>query len=380
MALPYVELPGDVFDPNANPSDWLEVMEQGASPCESHLSNDGQEATLVGYVPRNKQRSCARYMLGFAYADEDFNLHRENPCPHPEFPWLFCSEVSFKPYIPVTNPSAPGGSPQNVSLFFTNKGLNFGNHRTAICTAKFRSYRCSFLEDVDIETYQSEWRRNAIWDFTPKVEVLSVDGIGQLSWAETGPVIGGGPATQGPTLKTPFPAPLAQLLSKVDIVLTMSQYPFEYLSLFDFGGDFLFNPINIIGGLKGATTVLGSVGTVNSQPFPATADNPFQAGTLLMGPPRFRQKVFPVAPADPTKPLISIDIDVPFEYFNPPLGATAPIMPGHFNLPWRGGELSPGVPDPTGGKYFYCTRGGDPTGPTLLPTTDFNRIFLSPNS
>lgn len=53
MGQPYTENPADVFNPVVNPTDWLEIIDSGSSPGSTHLTNDGQEATLVGLIPWN---------------------------------------------------------------------------------------------------------------------------------------------------------------------------------------------------------------------------------------------------------------------------------------------------------------------------------------
>lgn len=45
MGQPYIEKPADVFNPVVNATDWLEIIDSGASPSSTHLSNDGQEAS-----------------------------------------------------------------------------------------------------------------------------------------------------------------------------------------------------------------------------------------------------------------------------------------------------------------------------------------------
>ncbi|HEV3383797.1 MAG TPA: hypothetical protein VG097_03225 [Gemmata sp.] len=59
-----------------------------------------------------------------------------------------------------------------------------------------------------------------------------------------------------------------------------------------------------------------------------------------------------MAPADHSSTLISVDVEMSMHYFNPSLGASSPLAQGHNCMPWRGGPN-----DPTGGKFFYTTRG-----------------------
>jgi hypothetical protein len=127
------------------------------------------------------------------------------------------------------------------------------------------------------------------------------------------------------------------------------------------------------------TNILGCLGFVNSQPFPFGSSTLFPPGTLLFDSVKFTQKCFPLAAADPTYPLISVDVSMTLKYFQPELGAGMySIGQGHNNMPWRG---APGDPlgDPLGGKYFWATRGGGIDDPPLLLSEEFNNMFVSPN-
>jgi hypothetical protein len=275
-------------------------------------------------------------------------IHRANPEAHPIFPWLYCSDVSLKAFNPIVNPNNPNAPLQFVSPWFQGNNntvtLNIANHKLAVCNLKFRNYRCSFLDDSLITDPRMEWMRNVYMETEPKVESLSADGIGQLYFAETGPT--------GPALKKPFPAPLAELLGKATYKFYWLNVPFFYLSTVT---DFFF-----------PTNIMACLGTVNSQPFPYGSTTPFQPQTLLFDSVEFKQKTFPVAPADPSSPLLSVDVAMTMHYFNPPLGAPSPIAYGHNNMPNR-----------SDGLFYYATRDGTSTGAPLLQSTDFNQMFLS---
>ena len=363
MAGPYIEASADVFDPVANQGDWREVIDSGASHSTAGFSNDEQTATIVGYIPWNKQRSAIQYFLGFSYADSSYTLHRQNPQAHPLFPWLYASEISLTPFNPTPNENATtqvSGFPLIAeSLFEPFVTLQVANHLLALCTVKFRSYRYTFLDDSDITEPQMEWMRNVFLDLEPSVEALSADGIGQLTWAETG--TGGGPEN-GPTVGDNFPAPVAELLGKNIYTLNWVDVPYNYLST----DDDIFYPANI----------LACLGKVNSTDFPTDAEFPFLPGTMLMRGVKFVQKVYPVAPLTFGQPLISVDVSMDLQYFNPSKGNTdlmaSPYF-GHNLFPWRGGPF-----DGTGGLFFYATRGNG--GPPFLQNADFNNMFVSPNA
>ncbi|MCE9567786.1 MAG: hypothetical protein K8U57_37785 [Planctomycetes bacterium] len=336
----YVEAIADQFDFSST-DDWKEIIDSGAQPASSHLSLDAQEATLVGYVPWNKQRSAARYFLGFAYADtvSPYRLHRETPFAHPEFPWLFAYDVSFTPFIAKSNPAADaGGKPKIRSKFEPAFYSTYSEF--VICTVRFRSFRMEFLADNEIDTNEDEYRRNTYFDVDPRVEALSADGVGQLKFAE------GAAPPAGPN-GTPFPAPIATLLAKTGFVLNWLNVPWEYLT----EEEFVFKP----------TKILDCVGKVNSDTFMGT----FTHSTCLMNPPRFTFKPFPVPDAaDPRRPRWAVDVQIPFDYFAPPKDASyvGSSYQGHQLMPFRGD-----------GKFYGAVR--DNGTSELLEYNTFNQIF-----
>jgi len=352
----YIENSDDVFDPT---TDWLEVITSMETPGYSSLSRDSQSATLQGFIPWNKQRSASSYFLGYATVDNNYNLHRQNQPGHPTLPWLRASEIDLHPFVPAPNPEN-NNVPNAPSPFWTD-GINIATCQKAKATVKYRSFRYAFLDDSQITDPRLEWQRNLYIDMEPSVEALSADGVGQLTFAEGAP--SGGPTAT----KSSFPAPVAELLGKASYVLTWVDLPFEYLSSEE---DYFF-PANI----------LACLGKVNADEFPYGSSDPFDAGTLLFDSVRFTQKNFPVAAANPYFPLISVDVTMTLKYFQPDLFAADPIGEGHNNMPWKGGLLGDGVtPDPAGGKFGWCTRGGKPSGPPLLGSATFANIFVSPNA
>ncbi len=360
MSQPYVEDAADVFDPTVNPSDWLEIIADGPSPSNTQLSNDGQQAQLVGYIPWNKQRSAARWFLGFAQTNPIYTLSRENPEAHPLFPWLYACEINFTPFNPVPFLNDDDETTLRfVSPFFGNGlvSIDVASHRLVMCTVRFRSFRYTFLDDTQITDPRMEWMRNMYLDLEPQIEVLSASGISQLVFAE-GVVSGPGGPTAG---KTPFTAPIPELLAKATYTLNWMNVPFEYLSSEE---DYFF-PENII----------ACLGHVNGDNFPFGSSDPFLPGQLMFDNVRFVQKMFPVAAADPSSPLISVDVSMSLQYFNPPKGNADSPYYGHVLMPWRGGPS-----DPSGGQFFLATRGGNESDPSILPYATFNKMFLSPNA
>lgn len=340
----YIESVDDSFE-YAN--DWLELIDSASSPCSSNLSNDAQEATLVGLVPWNKQRSAARFFLGFAYTDTSTaRLVREVPEQHPTFPWLYADSISFTPYLIRSNADNVDGEPKVTSVFYPN--LKTGYYEYAVATVRYRSFRCRFLDDSYIATAQDEWQRYTYFETESKFEALQVTGgLSQLTFAE-----GTGASGQPLAGTTKFGAPMAMLLSKTGFTLYWLQVPFDYVS----ESTSYFYP----------TKILNCVGTVNSSTFLGN----FDAGTVLMNPPRFVEKRFPVADDNPVEPLRSVDIAIPFEFFDPPRGGGAPTVRGHNLMPFAGDGEKVGD-----GKFYLATRDGTAGGTQLLRSTDHRTIF-----
>ena len=346
------EAASDTFSYSA---DWQELIESGASPSSTHLSTDAQEATLVGMIPWNKQRSCARHFLGFSEATSSpYKLFRENPKAHPAFPWLYAYDVSFVPFVPKSNPSATNRAPKKSGVFDSNLEIAFHEH--AIATVRYRNFRFRFLSDGAISTTQQEWKRNTYFDVEPSIEALQVTGgLSQLVFAESS---GGQPPAN-----TRFGAPLAALLAKASLILHWINVPWEYLSVHEY----IFYP----------SKILSYVGTVNSEVMFSDGGVSFTAGTLLFQPPRWTIKAAPVASADTNKPLRYVDLELRWDYFNPTKGNAGSAYYGHNLMPWGGDGTAT---NPGDGKFYFATRAGTTTGTLttencLIKYADHRKIF-----
>lgn len=346
------EAASDTFSYSA---DWQELIESGASPSSTHLSTDAQEATLVGMIPWNKQRSCARHFLGFSEATSSpYKLFRENPKAHPVFPWLYAYDISFVPFVPKSNPSATNRAPKKNGVFDSNLEIAFHEH--AIATVRYRNFRFRFLSDGAISTTQQEWKRNTYFDVEPSIEALQVTGgLSQLVFAESS---GGQPPAN-----TRFGAPLAALLAKASLILHWINVPWEYLSVHEY----IFYP----------SKILGYVGTVNSEVMFSDGGVSFTAGTLLFQPPRWTIKAAPVASADTNKPLRYVDLELRWDYFNPTKGNAGSAYYGHNLMPWGGDGTAT---NPGDGKFYFATRAGTTTGTLttencLIKYADHRKIF-----
>lgn len=323
-------------------TDWLETIGD-TGPGSVHLSNDAQEATLVGIIDWKKQRDAALWFLGYSYCDDvaPYRLHRENPQAHPVFPWLYANDISFQPLSPKANTDLDPVHPKVESPFYSGEYVAY--YEKAIATVRFRSFRCRFLDDTVIASNADEWKRNVFVDLEPRIQALSADGISQMHYDETG---AGGPSLGPPA--TSFGAPIAVLQSMTGFVINWLNVPWEYLST----SQNYFYP----------TKIMNCVGKLNDSLFLGD----FNTGTCLMQPPRFSVKSAPVAAADPAYPLRYVDLQIPFDYFEPENGAAGSPYFGHTLLPWRGNL-----------KYYHAVREDGVS--EVLPSTDFNVIFESVN-
>lgn len=333
MPRAYVEASDDRFDYY---SDWQETIDDTGT-SDTHLSNDVQENVRVGYVPANKVRSATRFFLGFAYCDtgSPYRLHRENPHADPEFPWLYAYDVSIKKLGPKANTDISPVTPKIESPFYA--GFFFANYEKAIVTVRYRSFRCRFRPDDQIDANTDEWKRNVYFDVVPKVEALSADGVSQLHWDE-------GPAG---VLNVPFPSPVAALKTQTGFVLNWLNVPTNYLSL---TSDYFF-----------PTKIINCMGKLNSDLFLDT----FNEKTLYMGPPTFNIKPAPVASDDPYDPLYYADLSIPLDYFEPEKGVVSAYY-GHSLFPWR-----------VNGKWYHAVREDNTS--EVLPSAAFSTILENVN-
>lgn len=344
MATPYAEDPEDLFTYG---EDFLEVVDN-QSPNTLHMSQDVQEAEIVGWVRANKVRDCCRKLLGFSYAEtaDPWSLRRENPQWHPDWPHLRAYDVATRfstptPWDLEAEFPLKRESPFDAETFTSN-------YKWSLVTVRYRNFVYRFREDDDVATAEEEWRRNCWVQTEPRVEALTVTG-GQsmLKFAETG--------ATGPTVGTPFPAPIAMLLSKKGIVVHWFDVPWEYLST----DEDIFTP----------TKLDAIVGRVNSDTFM----DRYEPGTLLAEPYRYTISTWPVAPQDALDALRKVNISMPFVFFDPPQGATSPATKGHSLMPWGG--TGTGTTPGGDGLFYLATRDGTVGGERLLKSAAFSPIF-----
>ena len=341
----YTEDPGDEFNYD---DDWDESIDLTQPGGGTSVSYGNQEAVLVGLVPWNKQRSCARYFLGYSWADGDapYRLYREPPQPHPVWPQLRAASVSFAGLAPLSNPLNPAGETFVPSPFVGAAGgdLYYAGYHYALTTVRYRNFgRMRFLPDSDVPSYLFEYTRYCRFTNDVMVEALSADGISQLVFRE-GNGSGGG---TGPTANvTAFPAPVAELLAKSSFCVVWHNVPHDYVSSDE---DALV-----------PDKVVKRLGCVNDATFLG-----FPTGSVLFQAMKAEEVLFPVVSDAPEDlPLTGWNLSLFFSVFdNQDLkGVPGSGYVGHRTFPWR-----------NDGKWYYASR-SDPAR-EMLPLADLKKVF-----
>lgn len=350
MAIPYVEDEADVFDYTL---DWREAIDN-QSPASIHMSNDVQEATLLGYVSANKIFSAIRHFCGFAEADTaaPWLLRRSLPQWHPQFPQLRSYDVSIVELVPLNSEDVEIDTPKKVSPF--SQDYFSANYKEALLSVRYRNFLYRFREDADIATAQDEWRRYTFVPPQQRTEALTVTGgMSQLTFAETSVAAGGPSIAAGK--KSVFGAPIAALLTKKGIVVNWYDVPWEYLS----SNEDIFWP-----------TKLDAIqGKVNTDVFM----DQFDPGTLLADGYSATFGTWAVRPEDALDPLRKVTLALNFTWFDPTRGAAAPIARGHNLMPWSGNGV--GVAPGGDAKFYLATRNGETDGDRLIPGAAFSSIY-----
>lgn len=288
----YVDL-NSVYLHQFTKAEWLEVIGDEQPGGGASLSLETGEATIAVEIDWDRQLQFARFALGWSYADKpntggsaaSLRLRRENPWPHPLFPWLTAATVSFT----SISPRGTAGVGTKVEGLYS-AGLDVAQYRRVIATVRFADRPWFFLADSYATTPAREAQRNTYFDPVPSVEVISAEGLNNIKFAN------------GPARGTAIPAPFGTLMSKVTKTLNWMWVPHEYIS----GEDVLeFTP----------TKINSVVGRVNSDTF---LGNP--PGTLLLQAPIFNRFRYPIQSADIIDGYFGWNIKFPMQFFDPERG------------------------------------------------------------
>lgn len=339
MAVLYIETPEDEFTAD----DWKELLDN-VQPGGGDVFGLGRgEAVLVGYIPARKRRSARTFFLGFAEADNtNYTLKRTLPVRHPEYADMWCTAVIFQQFAPTGNTDNENNAPNRPALATEGELSKQGNYQHCYVTLRFSNlpYRVVSDEDLTDDYSGKEYNRFVTRPANTQasVQVLQAETSSYLKFAEGS---GAGSPTQPTAGTTEFPGVLGVFQTKTSYSLIWHMVPEEYI--FD--------------GLI-ATKFNNCIGRVSSEDFLG-----FPAGTLLMEPPRFDKRQFPVVTQNGADPLFLYDVQINFQHFDPSKGVDS-VYRGHNLMPWR-----------NDGKYYLATRTGATSGEGWLPTADFAQIF-----
>jgi hypothetical protein len=317
-------------------ADWKEIIGNQQAGGET-ISLDGSQATIQVHVPWQKKQTFAQFCVGWSYvvSSAATKLTRQNPVQHPSFPTMYASSVSFQAESPV----GQAGVGTKVSGLYSTS-LKVAKYHSVTATVQFTERPYFILPDAVIAVLGGfEGYRNTYFEPVPSIEILSAEGLNNLSFKYNS----GGPGT------SPIPAPFGTLMSKVTQTLNWMNVPHEYING---SNQYTFLPKKI----------LNCVGRVNSAPFFG-----FPANTLLLQAPVFVRHRFPTPTADGTSGYFGWNIKLPLQYFEPNLGIQSGVPPGevfagHQVLPYRKNLL------------WYPAVREDGTS-KIYPEADFKQIF-----
>jgi hypothetical protein len=363
---------------------WFETAANMKPSGDDIFNKRSGEASLVGIVPDIAIKSAIRYMVGYdqvhfaadpnSTAPGVYTLCRKNPIQHPYYDQLWCSGASVQEFKPdSTRPttlkrlSGPTQSTDPPRLGFRT------GYRWAKLLLRFAPTSLRFREDVGdarnpaLSASRAEWLRNTSIDWDPRVETFETTNVYQFA--------------EGSGLALPYTNPKgqpananrAQIIIKPDVKMTWADVPDAYLL-----------PLGI--GAQMPTNILKALGTVNSAPF-----LDFPAGTLLFLGAKLDRYAWALRPSNTLvynniESRHQYNLELLFSYFNPPKGFTLPLPNpintnlGHNNFPWPGNTTIGATTDPNGGKWFFATLNGNLDGSALFNSSDYTKIFDSPNN
>lgn len=350
--MPYLEdvkaeSPTDTFN---FPSNWEEAIDERQPGGGDTFSAENAEAVIVVETTPNKIRSMLRKVLGFSAVKKPDGgllggkLFRENPVRHPRYPWMRASAISFSQFPP----DASNSTLKQDAVFPVGGIPSMAKYQLVYATVRFRSWRCKFLTDSEVNNQvpANEFFRNVYFDPASSIEMLSAEGpLGQMQWNQ------GGGANEPPIVApaNKIAQPFGTLVSKSVYVMNWLMVPHELISFTSYP-ECKFTKIESI------------VGRVNSAAF-----GPYPGGTLLCQPPKYTPYAWNVSTQNGVDVFMGWDIQIPFQFFDPERGRPLEGPRGYDLLPWA----------PTL-KWFDAVRADGATH--LLNEADFNVIFERPTS
>lgn len=322
---------------------WAEHVGAHADhgPTGSFDYDDNVAATMQIQVGFGDINIAISDLLGVSRVTRNtvpLTLHRDVPMQHPIFPQMYCTKIQSVTPLKYTGK----GLPQGV---FTGNSL-CSQYDRWIVTAGFTVPKYRVMDDAALISVfgnpPQEWRRFTEWEEVPASQEMSREGS-TFFWAE------------GDAPGSAVVAPMGQRLTTRSLSLIWRRVP-RYGLYVETGDDLNSN-------------VLSCVGCVNNATFLGRT-----AGTLLCTGVRTAGKASPFTFALQTgfvggsDPNLYYDVTFSMEWFDPP---TSGATHGWNDAPY---------PKQANGYWFRVSTTADGSGPGLVPTADFTKMFQLQNS
>lgn len=274
-------------------------------------------------------------------------MTRELPLQHPQYPWMFATEIAS---IQGRSPKlySVGGAPASVEIFTRQSqrlGVKIQAYKLYRAVVVFTAVKYNVLRNRSLQ--ESELYRFVERNYQLGLENIIRQG-NSFKWVPGTPLAGQS-IPQGFVARAP----------KGVVTYLWRQVP--RVGLFGRSGDGW--PNNIWDG----------VGRVNSETFDGCPP-----GTLLLLPPKFMPISSPytsfgvegVGEADST---VAYDVELPMSYIDPPADPAFAGTGPAYSL--RGHNLFPPPPGQASGYWYPATHSGAANGTTLYPAYDFQKLF-----
>lgn len=319
---------GFLFDAGYDSASWHESM---LEPRQDVLSPDRSSCTVTVVINYSQYKAAVRFILGYAWVDDNKNLRRSTPVFHPLWPWLYASAI--------TGTTFKGPTAANTVTLPFDFAVYAGGYTFVEITVEFRERLYDLWQDWEVDT---EDERFVYQTREPYVELAQIDG-GQLKYYA--PSVAG---VDGNTIAAPY---ILAPLAKAKILLQWFQVPTEFVE--DADGF--------------STKFQAAEKCVNDATFRGR-----RAGTLFLEHVHLQKNPSPVATDIEQGLRFTYDITFEMIEYDPTPGDSAVTKYGHNLMP---GPKSAGATGERVTKFYYVTDDGTLTGKPLFASYSFPKLF-----
>lgn len=316
-----------LFEETYGPSDWLEDVGESRQDTISH---DGAICTLPVHVEFAKSKAALRFIMGYAYVDENNNLRRQTPIWHPVFSWMYADKI-----VSITYSKAIGKTEGPWS-----GGVPFAVYTWARFVVEFQLVPYRVYQDDDVGF---EYQRYTVLKNKPYNEIVQIDG-GNLKYHCPSVAELNGNPLQSPRVYA--------LLEKKRLMVEWHRVPLDFIQDAD-GNRPTFsamekrvNETAIFG--RGKHTLLCET-IETTDPYPA-----------------------PIATDAQDEPLMMVDVTFNLIEFNPDRADTTVDKFGWLLQP---GAKRAGTAGETALGWYFATHDATLTGKALFETFEFSKVF-----